>query len=371
MALAATAQDDGQVFRVIDMRDEANRTDHINAWLDLAPDGRTLAVAPVQSFPFRLWDTQEERITRTLDVGNWYAGSRAEFTSTGRYLLLQQLFYLDFSVNKDRPVKHELVEVASGKVVLSFDELHAAAVTPDETAMIVMMRDGAYRVDIASGRRDKLPLERTGYALALSNDGKRLAVSHKPTKAELEAMPSVRNDKDAIKRGLKDGRIVVVYDLGTLKPMYTLGELFDKVFRLEYSPDGKDLWIHAKPNSYRTSSKNINQSYLSVADAVSGEMRRTSFPSLSPYEPDFRASPDGKLLAIASQGNKFMEVHLYDRATGRMVDRFVVSFRLFEKSASTNTVTSTDARMSFCFLPDSRRMLIVAGNRLIEWTYKP
>ncbi|MEZ4759963.1 MAG: hypothetical protein R2810_09255 [Flavobacteriales bacterium] len=48
---------------------------------------------------------------------------------------------------------------------------------------------------------------------------------------------------------MKQGRIVVVYDLATLKPLFTLPELFDKVFRLEYSPDGRDLWVHAKPHT--------------------------------------------------------------------------------------------------------------------------
>ncbi|HRP00083.1 MAG TPA: hypothetical protein PLN54_11660, partial [Flavobacteriales bacterium] len=70
LALATCAQDDGQVHRVINIRDDANITRHIQSWLDLAPDGRTLAVAPTQSFPFRLYDLQEGRITRTLDVGN-------------------------------------------------------------------------------------------------------------------------------------------------------------------------------------------------------------------------------------------------------------------------------------------------------------
>ncbi|MBP8824234.1 MAG: hypothetical protein KBH07_11370, partial [Flavobacteriales bacterium] len=110
--------------------------------------------------------------------------------------------------------------------------------------------------------------------------------------------------------------------------------------------------------------------YVSVADAVSGAMRRTAFPSLALYEPDFRISPDGTLFAIGSQGGRFMEVHLHDRASGAMKDRFVLSYRLFEKMASKAEFPS-DGRLSFVFLPDGRRMLLTFGNRLIEWTYKP
>jgi len=99
-------------------------------------------------------------------------------------------------------------------------------------------------------------------------------------------------------------------------------------------------------------------------------MKRTRFPSLAVYEPDFRISPDGQLFAIGSQNGKFMEVHVYDRATGRMKDRFVLSYRLFEKMFSKAEFPS-DGRLSFVFLPDGQRMLMTFGNRLIEWTYAP
>lgn len=108
-------------------------------------------------------------------------------------------------------------------------------------AVLTLDKDGVKFVDLATGASSNArSLERTGNAIAASMDGQRFAVAHRPTKAEVEALPSVRNDKDAIKRGVKQGQIVVVYDMATLKPLYTLPELFDKVFRLEYSRDGKD-----------------------------------------------------------------------------------------------------------------------------------
>ena len=370
LTLASTAQDDGQEYRILKVGGTESIAGYLTSWIDVSPDGSTVGLSATQGPSYRLFPASDEAQVRTIDVENWYAGSRARFSSTGRYILLQQLFYLDYAPNKDRPIKYEVVDVTTGKAVFSMDELYAAALTPDETTVVTLGKEGLHLVDLASGKRSSAGLERTGNAVAVSRNGQRIAVAHKPTKTELEALTGLRNDKDALKNALKVGQLVTVYDLATLKPLHTLDELFDKIFRLEYSPDGQDLWIHAKPHTRKGGNPNPNQCYVSVADARTGAMRRTAFPSLAQYEPDFRISADGKLFAIGSQGNKFMEVHLYERATGRMVDRFVLSYRLFEKMASKAEFPS-DGRVSFVFLPDGRRLLMTFGNRLIEWTYAP
>lgn len=371
IALAAAGQDDGLVYNTIRVGGQHTASGYLISWLDVSPDGSTVSVSATQGFPFRLFPLDRPEETTEIDVGNWYAGSRARYSASGKYLLLQQLFYLDFAPNKDKPIKYEVIDVATGKAVARFEDLFAAAITPDDATVLTLDKDGVHFVDRASGNRnDARQIARTGNAIAVNADGTRFAVAHRPTKAEVEALPAVRNDKDAIKRGVKQGQIVVVYDMATLKPLHTLPELFDKVFRLEYSSDGRDLWIHAKPHSRKGGNPNANQSYVETADAVSGEMRRTSFPSLALYEPDFRSSPDGKLFAIGSAGGKFQEVHLYDRTTGAMVHRFVVSWRLWE-NLDKGEFSSGDGRLSFTFLPDNKRMLLTSGNRLIEWTYAP
>jgi len=370
LTLATCAQDDGQVYRILKVGEQETMSGYLTCWLDLSPDNSTIGLSATQGFPYRRFPVDQELNVQEMDIGNWYAGSRARYSRSGRYIVLQQLFYLDYAPNKDRPIKYEVVDVATGKAVFSMDDLYAAALTPDETTVVTLGKDGLHLVDLGSGKRRSTGLERMGNAVAVSTDGQRVAVAHKPTKAELEALTGLRNDKDALKNALKVGQLVTVYDLATLKPLHTLDELFDKIFRLEYSPDGQDLWVHAKPHTRKGGNPNPNQCYVSVADARTGAMRRTAFPSLAQYEPDFRISPDGKIFAIGSQGNKFMEVHLYERATGRMVDRFVLSYRLFEKMASKAEFPS-DGRVSFVFLPDGRRMLMTFGNRLIEWTYAP
>ena len=371
LALASVAQNDGQEFRTIRVGGQRTASGYLISWLDVSPAGNTVSVSATQGFPFRSFPIDRPEETTEIDVGNWYAGSRARYSRTGKYMLLQQLFYLDFAPNKDRPIKYEIIDPAAGKAVRSFEDLFAASLTPDETTVLTLDKDGVRFVDLATGSTDKARhIERTGNAIAVSADGKRFAVAHRPTKEEVEAIPSVRNDKDAIKQGVKQGQIVVVYDMTTLKALFTLPELFDKVFRLEYSADGKDLWIHAKPHSRKGGNPNPYQSYVEVSDALTGDMRRTSFPSLATYEPDFRSSPDGTLFAIGSAGGKFQEIHLYDRDTGTMVNRFVVAWRLWEK-LDEGEFASGDGRLSFTFLPDNKRMLLSSGNRLIEWTYAP
>ena len=362
------AQDDGQQYRILKIGGQENISGHLNSWIDISPDGRTIGLSSTQGFPYRRFEIGDlENITNTPMTG-WHAGSRAHFSANGNYVLLQQLYYLDLSPNKDRPVKYEVYALSTGERILSLENIHAASMDPAEKELFIVDKQGVASIDLRSGDRRQVGSERNGNAIAVSADGSRIAVAHRPTEAELMKIPSIRNDKKAVKAALKIGQIVMVYDRTSLQPVHMLPELFDKVFRLEYSADGKDLWIHAKPHSRKSGNPNPNQSYVDVADAITGEMRRTSFPSLAIYEPDFRASSDGKLFAIGSMGGKFLEVHLYDRNTGAMRDRFVLSYRLFEKMASKGEFPS-DGRLSFTFLPDERNMLMTFGNRLIEWTY--
>ncbi len=368
IALGVFGQDDGQVFRILKVGEQETMSGYLTCWLDVTPDNKTVGLSSTQGFPYRSFPVDDELNVQEMDIGNWYAGSRARFSHSGRYLLLQQLFYLDYAPNKDRPIKYEVVDRSTRQAVASFDDLYAAAITPDERTVVTLGKDGLHLYDLATRQRTDAHLERTGNAVAVSTDGRTIAVAHRPSKEELEKLPALRNDKDAIKAALKMGHLVTLYDRHTLRPITTLDELFDKVFRLEYSPDGQDLWIHAKPHSRKSGNPNTNQSYVSVADAGTNTLKRTSFPSLALYEPDFRISPDGTLFAIGSQNGRFMEVHLYDRATGAMQDRFVLSYRLFEKMR-TKAEFPSDGRLSFVFLPDGKRMLMTFGNRLIEWTY--
>ncbi len=73
------------------------------------------------------------------------------------------------------PIKYEVVDRTSGKAVATFDDLYAAAITPDESAVVTLGKEGLHVVDLSSGKRTGSGLERTGNAVAVSADGRFIA----------------------------------------------------------------------------------------------------------------------------------------------------------------------------------------------------
>jgi hypothetical protein len=114
----------------------------------------------------------------------------------------------------------------------------------------------------------------------------------------------------------------------------------------------------------QTATGNNRQGYLTRIHTSDWTQDRLILPSLSVYEPAFDVSPDEKLIAISSN-QKYPEVHVYDAETGTMLDRFELSYRLFQKTDEGEF--PTDGRSSFEFLPDSRSIVMVFGNRLLIW----
>ncbi|RLD52608.1 MAG: hypothetical protein DRJ05_17290, partial [Bacteroidetes bacterium] len=121
------------------------------------------------------------------------------------------------------------------------------------------------------------------------------------------------------------------------------------------------------PHLKAQSSVGMRQTYISIIDGFSGEPQRRGFNSQSIYEPDFKLSPDGKLFGIVSHQARFLELHIYDAETRKMLYRYTQSFRLFEKSEG--EFTMPDSRASFVFLPNEETIVMTMGNRLIYWNY--
>jgi len=96
-----------------------------------------------------------------------------------------------------------------------------------------------------------------------------------------------------------------------------------------------------------------------------GTPLRTGFTSSAPYEPDYKLSNNEKLFGIISQGTRFVELHIYDIRSGKMLQRFEQSYRLFEKKDGDLIVA--DSRASFVFLPGDEQVLMTMGNRLLIW----
>lgn len=365
------AQGIDQVYRKIDAATLGVTADHLHSWAEASPDGRTIAISATGNFPLLLLDATDLTIQRRIDVGDWNAGSRVTWSVSGGLLLLEEIEYLGH--NSDKPQLHRfaVVTVETGALVVRDLRAFAAALAPDERSLYSMSEDGVSLTDIGSGLTNRLPsMGRSANAMAITHDGSRIAVAYQPTEDDLAHVPSVRNDKKVIKAALKAGQVVQIHDLHTGQPTATVAELFDKVFRLEYSPNGKELWIHAKPGSHKSANPDRSLSYVDVADPNTGIMGRASFPSHAIYEPTFCADPHNSSFAIGSQKGWHLEVHVYDRQRSAMIGRFVFDDRLFLTPKEHGEKWS-DARTSFAFLPGGQHLLMTFGGHLIDWTYNP
>jgi hypothetical protein len=96
---------------------------------------------------------------------------------------------------------------------------------------------------------------------------------------------------------------------------------------------------------------------------------RRGFVSTATYEPDFKLSSDEKLFGIISRSNNFIEVHIYDFETKKVLYRFQQSYRMFEMIDGDMIIG--DSRSAFVFLPGNESVLMTMGNHLIKWNFKP
>jgi WD40 repeat protein len=335
-------------------------------WLALHPDNKTLAVTSHQSFPLNIYNLETKQVDNQFDVGNWYAGSRAKFSKTGKYLMLQQLFYMDYAPNKDREVNFEVMDVATGKSMLNFGDYHDAKITPDEKYLVTL--SGGDKVAIHDiGTRKELRsfvVPQATNSLAVSADGKYIAVAHSTYMSDLKNNPAYKNNKKNQPILEKYKQQVTVYDYNSFEKLYTIDAFYDLVYLMDYTDDGEYLFIYSIPHT-KLQGPNGKKSYVEVVNAKTGEPLRQSFGSLSNYEPDFKLSHNNKYFGIISLSKNFPELQIFDFQANALLKRFELSHRLFEKAGEGEF--PTDGRSSFVFLPGDEEVLIVYGNRVIKW----
>lgn len=314
--LLANAQGTNQVYEKLKVGDAMN----LFSGLAISPDGKMVAVSSNQSFPLNIYEWETQTVTARYDVGNWYAGSRAEYSSKGNYILLNQLFYMDWAPNKDREVNFEILNAQTGESVKIFNNYHDVTISPDELYALSLSGEGVDFWNLQSGKKEKsFSVNQATNSLAISPDGKVIAVSHQTYNEDLQSNPMWLNNKKHRTNLEKYKQHITIYDASTFKPLYTINEFYDIVYDLKYTADGRYLLIYSIPHDKLQQTG--RKSYVSVADAVTGEPLRIAFATMSLYEPDFKLSQDGKYFGVASTGNKFPELHVYDFQSSTMVDR--------------------------------------------------
>ena len=343
----------------------ASDAKYIQSGMAMSPDQRFMAISTIQSFPLYIYDFQNRKVVRQFDVGNWYAGSRVSWSKGGRYLLLQQLFYLDFSKNKDREVKFEVVDAESGNSILRFDNYHDVAVSPDDQYAVTLSGNTIEFKNLDSGKTDRsFQVPNATNSICLSPDGKYLAVSERPDDNFLKSDPQFRKNKKGMKFTKKYKQVVTVYRLSDFSLVKTVNEYYDNIYRLEWSNDGKHIFCLNIPHAKATTATSGRQNFVSVIDAADFEATRIVFPSNSNFEPDFRLSHGGKYMGVVSWG-KFPEIRVHDFETGQALYRFEMSSRLFEGISKMDM--PSDGRVFIEFMPDDQSIMATFGNQLLLW----
>ena len=337
--------------------------------LEMLPDGKHAIVTSVQNKPVYIIDVDNFEISREIDAGDWHAGSRASISTSGKYLLLQQLFYMDMSPNKDRQVTFEVIEIATGRKVLKIGNAHSAQFHPNEEELIVLKGDNVYSYSLLDkGERELFPVREATNCVAISPDGTKIAVTHKPEKSFLKAMVKKQRTKKYYKANKKYRQCITVYDAQSFKELYTVEEFYDIPYCLEFSPDGSRLLCYSIPHKKMSKYGVGTSKYICTIDSESGEALRTAFISNSYYEPDFEISPDGELIAVCSLGSRFPEVLVYDFNDGSVISRFTLATRFLEGIGKGEY--PSDGRIGLDFTQDGNALVFTSGSRIMKWNYK-
>jgi WD40 repeat protein len=321
--------------------------------IDLSPDGKQVAMVCGKRQPLLLYDLASRSIVKEIDVKAEYLGYNVYYSSGGNYLLLQEKV-IETSFKKAKKADYYVVDLKSGEVMHRFARINDAKITADEQQIVSLENGTVYFRDIQSGKvlRQFSP-EDACNALALSPDGKELAVVIKPGKKEVMEVPSVRADKKAIKANVKLRHMIAIYDLESLEQKALIKELYDNINLMHYSNKGdKLLSFNVGPNSY-----------INVVNMNSYEPLREAYLSKTTMQPEFEYSQNEELFAVATV-DEWPAVNIYKVATGSITDSFDTKMKIWK---NLKKKIYTGSNTSFVFLPDNRHVLIAYGNSLIKW----
>lgn len=335
--------------------------------MELLPDKNTVVIGTSQG-PLYLWDLAGEKMIKKIDVvGYRLSGPRITVSKDGKMLLLEQQYYNDFNLNKDKAGKVEVLELESSKVILKRDNVHDAEITPDGKLLLTLAGSEVEVADIQTGKKiATIPVESASNALTISPDGKTMLVSHKLRKEDLAYIPSVRDDKRSRKSALKFRETVSFYEFPSGKKLMTINDLFDIIYSMRFSADGQRVFVYNVANTklqqQAGGGAGARQGYVSQINPQSGKVLRTVCSSMAP-DPDYKESPDNRYLGVASAETDYKLVPtllLYDLLEGDILHKFEENVRLFtEKSLITPVY--------FVFYPTGDKVLLSYGGKLCVW----
>lgn len=329
----------------------------------ISPNQNTIAVSAKKLTKISLVDWSTRKITNEINTINWNSGSIIRFSDGGKYLLLQEIGYSDFSQNKDRNIDFEIIDANSGNFIKKFGKVQDVVISSDEKLAVSLSNGEVTFWSLPSGSKEKsFSITGAGNVIALSADGKTLAVSQTINAADFKSQ--FKKDKKGLKNAVNFKQLVCLYNAETGEKAKIIGEFYDVIYNLEFLPEGDILFVFQTPD-IRIQANNKKLSYVNLIDIAKQEPLRTGFTSMSTAQPELKISNDKKLFAINSKGNRFQEMHLYNYETGTLEKRFELGHLLFEKVDGEKLIN--DSHPSFTFLPGDKAILIAMGNQLVEW----
>lgn len=328
-------------------------------------DPNKLAIATVQGKPIVIFDWRERKIIREIEVEGHYADPNIFWSDDGKYLLLEQKVYADFSVNKDRPVEYQVLEVSTGKILSSFPKVNSACFL--EKGLLAILRDNTIEVhQVASGQKvSSFGVGKGSSAIAPGTGSTTVFVARKPEKEDLQHIPSIRNDRKAKKPALKYRQVISEYDLQTGKLLQTLPEIFDVVYEIRKSADGKTWFIYSTPHLKINPNARAAIGYISQLDRNTLQVLSAGFQS-NLTSPDFKINAEGNVIGVMTATGQLQKpsLLLYDRWTGKVENMFQPPLHIAPKLRKKEF---TNNHASFVFLPGSEEILFITGNQIFQW----
>lgn len=332
----------------------------------LSPDLKTLAICSKKLSPVQLVDWESRKVIQKFNSNDRTYGSKISYSVGGKYLFLQELNYTEFSQNRDRIVDFEIADATTGEQIKSIENVQDAAVSSDEKYAVSLDKDEVTFWNLPDGSKEKsIRVPGAANAVALSPDGKTIAVSEIINEEDIKSQ--YKKNKKGLKATIKFKQTISLYDVESKSKIKTIGEFYDLIYRLSFSPDGELLLAFQTPE-ITIQVNNNKQTFINLIDVVNREPLRKGFTSMSIAQPELKMSNNKKLFAINSKGTRFQEIHLYDTETGTLQKRFELGNRLFEKIDGEKLLS--DARPSFTFLPGDKSILIAMGNQLVVWNFE-
>ncbi len=345
----------------------------------MAGDKNTMAIGTGQG-PLYLWDCEEEEIIKEIRVGGYYAGPLLEYNPVhDKYLKLTKTFFADWAPNKDRPTRVEVLNTETEEIIFRSEKVNDACWTPDGKYLVLLQGGKLYFFDVETGMgladeeeidlatiNKSIQLDVVAYSAEVDPRNKVVAVSHLPSKSDIERIPRIRNDKKAKKAALKYNHLVSFYDLKSGKRIYSTDDLFDIIYQMEYSPDKNYLFVYSLPHNRSSQTASIGrQGYIQRVIGETGEVTRTIYPSQI-ENPDFKVDYDNQYMGVISlNAGKIpapMLCNVHDYETARTLYSYSMDMRFLEQI--------TLNKSSLVFLPDGETIIVAFGNVLGYWKYK-